>query len=402
MAFYDRETVDDLLLHVDLETVVRATGYHPRGTGKNRGVECPSCGKDGHHCKINTHKGLFNCFVCNFAGNAIHWLRKTKNLGFIDAVEYLAKMFNYELPKDQDFNKKIFSEKIAALTEAVNFYRNFKSDYLLTRGITQEVIDKFKIGFAPGGVLKQHLNSKGFDDELLLKVGLIRNVNGKLMDAFFNRVVIPIIRNGHVVDLYGRDTTGSANKHHYAIGKDIAFNIDSIVRVGQKVGDEVLSAEERKKIPAVIVESPINALTLLSNNYNQVIATGGAFKFTRLHVALLKEKGVEQVLIAYDTGDRSGAGQEGAIEAGELMQSEGIHSRILEFPESTDVNDLFVNGGGMKEFRDLAKKAKPLDMYKAYRFLDSLPEDVLQQYLFEKKHFRSLNKESDQVISLER
>jgi DNA primase len=365
--YYPPEIIDKMMSEIPYQEVLRYYNYPVRGTGKNRGSNCPNCGKDHEHFKINTHKNVANCFVCHWAGNPIQFIQKVENVTFIEAVERYAEIGHFSLP---NYSSNKFTRKERILYHAAKYYSQFHNDYLLKRGISQQVIEKKLIGYAEGGKkLKEYLNSLSFSDEELLEVGLIKERNGVLMDFFFQCVVIPIFLNGRVVDLYGRYTKEGQTKHLYLYGDYIAYNLDNI----------------DPRLPVIIVESIINALTLESDNINNVMAIGGATKFTLKHAKQLKAKGVKIAYIGYDTGDLSKGGQKGAIQTGKLLKEVDIKSLVLNMPSNTDINELYLRfPEPRKKLKEIIQKAEPIELYEARLILDGIDVEWIQNYLKER------------------
>lgn len=367
--FYERETINQLIDAVSFETVLDYYSFPVTGKGKNRGSNCPKCGKDQEHFKINTHTNLCNCFVCGFKGNAIQFIRLVEGMGFIAAVEKMAGIGDFVLPSGKPpVGKKEISIQERLMYHAVGFYESIATNYPETRGITKEVAKEHRIGFAPGGsALYEFLLEKGFSSEDILASKLVVDRSGRLMDFFYQCVVFPIIHHGKVVDLYGRHIGKSQIKHVYLIGDFMLYNIDNV---------------DGKK-PVVYVESIINALSLKSAGYSNVVAVGGAKKFSGRHAQMLKDKGVKLAINGFDTGDLSGAGQEGAIAAGRIIEELGIVHAIMQLPDEKDINELILEEGyaGFKRVVQAAKRTEEFELrYK----LSKVSTDWLQEYMGER------------------
>lgn len=367
--FYSPETIDKLMNRISFESILRFYGYPVRGTGKTRGSTCPNCNKDFNHFKINTVKNLAKCFVCEWKGNPIQFIQLVDNKSFIQAVEKYAEIG--DIPLENEHSNEV-NRKELILHHASNFYAQFEHEYLINRGISKEVIKENKIGFAKGGKeLKHHLNSLSFTDDELLEIGLIKKRNNtQLMDYFFNCVIIPIFHNGKVVDLYGRYILDGQIKHLYLFGEHIAYNLDRI----------------NPQYPIIIVESLINALTMLSHKNINVIAVGGAGKFNIRHARQLKAKKVTKCFIGYDTGDLSESGQKGAIEAGTLLEEVGIKTNILQMPESIDINEMYLKYSHAHErMKRIIKESLPVKEFQAHFILDHMTISWIQNYIMDRQ-----------------
>jgi len=360
--FYKRETIDHLLSVVSFEAVLTHYDYPIKGRGKNRGSTCPSCGKNDQHFKINSYKNLAQCFVCGFKGNVLHFIQKVEGINFIQSVEKCAEIGQYKLPENNQKNPLTVQDKI--LYYAMSFYKTHSSNYLKERGISEQVIQDKQIGYAPGGTaLKDHLIKKNFSASDLLDSGLIIKRNGELRDFFYQCVIIPIFKKGIVVDLYGRHIGSSKIKHLYLKGDFILYNGDNI--------------RDTKNVLAV--ESIINALSAISHGIKDVVAVGGASKFSKQHAAILRAKGIRCVYNAFDTGDLSGSGQKGAIEAGRILKESGIDQKVVQFPKGIDLNVL-LNTEGLKEFKNMLADSQVTDEYELRYKLDQMPDEWIIKY----------------------
>lgn len=366
--YYPPEVIDELMAKVPFEEVLKYYGYPIKGTGKSRGSDCPKCGKNHEHFKINTARNVAKCFVCNWSGNPIQFIQEIDNIRFLDAVEKYASIGKVELSQSE--NQEV-TRKDKMLFLAAKFYAQFSSEYLINRGIAEEVIKDNMIGFAKGGTgLKKFLNDHSFSDEELLDNGLIkRRSNNILMDYFFNCVIIPIVQNGRVMDLYGRYVNDGNLKHLYLIGDSFSYNIDNC----------------NPNLPILLVESKINALTAMSHKQKNVVAVGGTEKFSLRQARQLKAKGFKKVYIGYDTGDLSKGGQRAAIQTAEILNEVGIDAVILKMPEATDINELYLNfEDAHDKMKKIVKEALPYKEYEAKFILDEMSISWIQNYIYDR------------------
>jgi len=367
--YYSPQEIDRLIENVPFEKVLEYYSYPVKGRGKNRGSICPFCSKNHEHFKINTQRNLANCFVCKWSGNAIQFIQEVEKLSFIPAVEKYASIGNFELKPE--INEPSNNLKYKILNATAQFYSQFETDYLDRRGISKDVQKQALIGYAQGGVsLKKHLNNLSFTDDELLEVGVIRKrSNNRLMDYFYNCVIIPIYKNGRIVDLYGRYTEKGNTKHVYLYGHPFFYNLEQC----------------NPKKPIIIVESIINQLTLKSNGITNVGAVGSCERFTKNHVKELVNLGFKAAFIGFDTGDKSKAGQQGAIKASELLHTANIVNRIIEMPKNTDINELYLTYDKPNEvMKHLILNSVESNKFKAKLLLDQIDIEWIENYLKER------------------
>ena len=184
-------------------------------SGANYWGLCPFHNDKKPSMSVSPSKGIYKCFSCGAGGDALNFLVKIQNREYKDVIFELADKFGFELPKKfagNDKNKSIKKDMLSACEKAADFYHNYlfttTSDaktgmtLLKKRDITDEIINTYKLGFAPNKYdsLYKELK-KEFSDDILEKAGLIlKSNNGGYIDRFRNRVIIPIRNeNGQTV-----------------------------------------------------------------------------------------------------------------------------------------------------------------------------------------------------------
>lgn len=378
MAFTE-EFLQQVRSATDLVELMKDYGEKFRKVGGSRVNaiwECSCPGKKTtNKSRVNVVKQLFNCYSCGFAGNCFNFVMAKENVDFPKAVRILSERAGIQVPDDEE-SMIALRKRSEAYEVAMAFFQSFASDYYRDRGFTPSDVQLMKGGYAPGGkALKAHMLALGYDEQYLNDIRLI---NSKGNDSMFKRVVFPVYQNGLIVDIYGRAADPrSERKHFYLNGINICYGIDQ-VKPGQ---------------PVILVESIINAETLLKvfrendelvtscvNKGLGVIATGGCTKFALFHVNQLKRKNVPMVFICFDP-DASGAGHEHALQAGKLLESRGITSRIMELPTDCDVNDFFVKEQrSCEDFFHYFSHAQRPQTFEHLLWLRKIPRDLLLKF----------------------
>jgi len=165
---------------------------------------CPFHNEKTPSFSVSNTKGLYYCFGCSASGDAFEFISQTEGLSFKEALERLASVTGVELPKSLSITKED-NKLFLALDLAANWFAQKNQgvvDYLKQRKILPEIIDKFKIGYAPSSGLKEYLNSSGIEDKILIDIGL---VNKNFHDYFYDRLIFPIYNiAGRVIGFGGR------------------------------------------------------------------------------------------------------------------------------------------------------------------------------------------------------
>lgn len=268
---------------------------------------CPFCGDENYHFYVDQNEGPFFCHKCNKKGNLIT-LKKHfgDNPGNGKQEETILPAFQKPKPKAPNPG---FAEKYhQALLKQPETLK-----YLHDRGINQDSIDRFKIGF-------YQKNGTSF-------------------------ISIPHFQNGQLQNIKFRSLP-PAEKTFRRIPdcKSILFNTDAV----KKYSDSI-----------IITEGELDAITLIQAGLENVVSgTTGAGSFGPDWIGLLKP--VKKIYLAYDA---DAAGQDGARS---LAKRLGYNRTFnIELPPGQDVNDFF-QSNGVDEFKELFHQAKPFDLPGVY------------------------------------
>lgn len=373
---FTTEFIDNLLKHVDMMEIMEKHGVRVKsGSGINNFYQASFCcnKSDFENGRIRKSTQTYRCQACKSGGNALHFLMRVVNLTYHEAVTQLAEMYGVEMPVYDSEKRKAEVRKEKALKLAASFYNEQENNiYMIDRGISEEVLKRHCVGYAPGGrALRSHLEKYGYTKSDLLEYKLI---NSKGLDSFFYRAVVPIFLNGRVIDLYGRSTDDSKSgvKHFYLYGDNILGGIDNI--------------DPDKFV--VLYESAIDRLAAESHDIKNGVDSGGAQKFTANHARKLQKKGVQNVLVIYD-GDK--AGRAGALTSGQLLIDAGINVWIAELPEKQDPAKMLKEEGKDK-FLAAIHNPKTYAQFKMYQELSKYPLAEIEKYVAEMKKGEVINR----------
>jgi DNA primase len=321
---------------------------------------CPWHDDHNPSLSVDDTKGLYHCFGCDAKGDIIELVRKMENVSFREAMKKLEGKIDSsgtapirkltpekaEAPKEEGAS----TLPLIALADIAAYYHNrlFESkdavQYLIKRGITNTgLYERFAIGFADGSILSK-LSDK--QQEALKAPGILTKKNG---EHFHNCVVFPIIDDSErVAGLYGRRIDEHEPKHLYLPGPHRGiWN-----RKASKVYDEI-----------VLVESIIDALSLVQIGVENVQPLYGTNGFTAEHLQTLKDDNVKAVVLALDNDPSTGSGQAAGRKAAEKHKAklldEGFTVKTI-FPKlSKDWNEELVAGLEKETFQLLIEEASP-------------------------------------------
>lgn len=388
MARFSDVWLSDLYAKSDIVDVVSSyTTLSERG-GRYWGL-CPFHNEKTPSFSVSRDKQLYYCFGCKQGGNVSNFIMKTENLSFGEAVELLARRAGLPMPQmldDKKFHEiKEKKQTIASMHKiAARHYRDVlfspqgkeALDYLKRRGIGEEAVLRFGIGYAPDrwedvGTL---LAENGFSQSLINESGLVTVKDGKAFDAFRNRVMFPIINVFGDVIAFGGRVLGDANPKYLNTRETLLFN-----KRRNLYGIDLLRKQRAAK-SAVIVEGYMDVVSMFAHGVKAVVASLGT-ALTKEQAVLLKRY-VEDVFVAYD-GDE--AGEIATQKALGILEAEGHSVRVIRFEQGQDPDD-FIRKQGLRGFAAKVKAAPTAIGYRlhvAEQGFDMSSEDGREGYAIE-------------------
>lgn len=365
---FSQETLDEVLSRIDIVELI--SGYMPlKRAGRNFKAVCPFHKEKTPSFMVNPDKQIYHCFGCGIGGNAFNFLMRYERIEFPEAVEQLARKAGVVLPdkvkNSQPQNSNSYLYKINEL--AAIFYRNILNspegnvakEYLVKRGVKEQSVEEFRLGFAPqkwDGLLN-FLKSKGAPLALLEKSGLIiPKDGGGYYDRFRGRIIFPVCDIKNRVIAFGARVLPGKDE-------DAAKYINSpetpIYIKGRNLFGLNLARESIVKFDcALIVEGYLDLLIAYQEGVRNVIASQGT-ALTPEQARLLKRYTHNAVMV-YD-GDS--AGESATLRSLDIFLEEEIDVRIVSLPKGFDP-DTYIRSQGADKFRELAQDALTLFEYK--------------------------------------
>lgn len=358
--------IEDLISRVDLVELI-GSRVPLKKHGKEYKGCCPFHGEKTPSFTVVPDKNFYHCFGCGEHGNALGFLMKHDNLGFIDAVEDLADRVGVEVPREQTVGQRPppSDALFATLEKAAAFYRSELmntargKDYFKARGLTGETAATFGLGYAPDAwdsVLKL-LGGSDAERARLLQTGLIieRDNRSGHYDRFRDRVMFPIRdARGRTIGFGGRVLDKGEPKYMNSPETELFHK-----------GRELYGLYEARQASRtltrlLIVEGYMDVVRLHQAGITYAVATLGTAT-TPEHLARVFRI-CNEVTFCFD-GDRAGrAAAWKALENSLSQVREGRQIRFLFLPDGHDPDSL-VGEEGREAFEARIKQAMPLSEY---------------------------------------
>ena len=337
--------------------------------GKDHWSLCPFC-EDGNNpsFSVSSQKQFYYCFRCRASGNAIGFLMNYQSKDFLDAIETLATNAGLEIPqKIQGESFEKYKKIIDANEHARDFFlRQLRDnpegkqvlDYLLNRGISEEVLKEFEIGFAPSGWanLKDYFLKLEKHDFIKNETGLFKkNEKNNVYDVFRNRIIFPIkSKKGHVIGFGGRVIDNEMPKY-------LNSSENEVFKKGKELyGFHEVLKNNRNLKKILVVEGYTDVLSLFSNKISYAVATLG-IATSKIHLEKLFGC-VDEVVFCFD-GDEAGMkAAESAMKISLPTIKDGKILKFLFLPDAHDPSSL-LEDEGRDEFEERLDKAMVLSDY---------------------------------------
>ncbi|MEO8343187.1 MAG: DNA primase, partial [Gallionella sp.] len=357
--------IQDLLNRLDIVDVIER--YVPlKKAGANFIACCPFHNEKSPSFTVSQTKQFYHCFGCGAHGTAISFVMEHAGLGYVDAIEELARSMGLEVPHERqaagEAYQKIAPDLYEVMQTATHYYREqlklsqHAIDYLKQRGLSGEVAAKFGIGYAPDGWQNLTAAFSNYQDAALSETGLvITGDEGKRYDRFRDRIMFPIINvRGQVIGFGGRVLDKGEPK--YLNSPETPLFEKGRELYGLFQAQKSIRAEQR----VLVVEGYMDVAALAQHGLEYVVATLGTAT-TPYHVQKLLRL-TEHIVFCFD-GDK--AGQRAAWRALENALpylQDGKRISFLFLPVEHDP-DSFIREFGKAVFEQRMQEAMPLSAY---------------------------------------
>lgn len=308
---------------------------------------CPFHDDKNPSMSISLQKGLYHCHACGAGGDSIKFIMEHENLGFGEAIEFIARFFNYPLEYEKGFAKKIKSDILPLMADFYHqnlFRRNDILDYLKSRGLDNQTIEEFKIGYCGASFESvRYIQESGLNINEALKYGILIKNTDKFYARFSNRIIFPILSpTGVVIGFGGRTLSGEKNIAKYINSAQSEIFNKSRVLYGLNIARNYI----HKKKSIIIVEGYMDAILLHKNGFKNTVATLGT-AFNEGHIGLLKKEEVE-ILACFD-GDS--AGLNAGFRASKILAQNSRDGGVVVLRDGLDPADIMQKNP--KEFEKL-------------------------------------------------
>ncbi|QJD78719.1 DNA primase [Spirosoma rhododendri] len=362
--------------------------------GSNYIACCPFHNEKTPSFNVNPVRQIYKCFGCGKAGDAVRFVMDIENIGYGEALRYLAKKYGVEIEEQEQTPEELLRQnERESLLIALNFAKTYfqelmqKTDegksiglsYFRERGFTNPTIDAFELGYSldQWDGLLQEGTKRGYNPDMLEKAGLIlrKEAEGggkaKTFDRFRGRVMFPIHNvSGRVIAFGARILKTDKNQPKYLNSPETTVYHKSQVLYGIYQAKQAIRQED----VCFLTEGYTDVISLHQAGIKNVVASSGT-SLTTEQIRLIA-RFTPNVTILYD-GDA--AGIKAALRGLDMVLEEGLNLRLLLLPDGEDP-DSYVHKVGADAFKAYIKQhSQDFIDFKASRWLTEAGDDPLKR-----------------------
>ena len=354
-----QETVDRILDAARIDEVV-GDFVTLRRRGANLVACCPFHNEKTPSFYVSPSKGIFKCFGCGKAGSAVGFVMEHEHYTYVEALKYLANKYHIEVQEKEETVEEIAArqrtESLMLVSEfAQKFFvnnllhtdegRNLGLAYLHSRGLDDETIERFGLGWAPSGrtALTDAALAEGYKAEYLVEAGLaIQYDDGRVVDRFHERAMFPIHSlAGRVIAYSGRTLRSDSEVAKYVNSPETPIYVKSRALYGIWLAKGDISKADK----CLLAEGNVDVVSMHQLGLRNVVASCGT-SLTEEQIRIIK-KFTNNITVMYD-GDK--AGIHAAQRAIGMILKEGMNVSLVLFPDGDDP-DSFCRKHTLEEVR---------------------------------------------------
>lgn len=385
----DQETIQRIMDAARIEEVI-GDFVSLKKRGANHIGCCPFHNEKTPSFYVSPSKGIFKCFGCGEAGDVVKFLMKHEHYTYPEALRWLADKYHIEIKEEEQteeekqrqterdglFHVSEFAQKyFADLLYNDEMGRAVGLSYFHGRGLSDEVIKRFGLGYCldEWSNFTDHALKNGYSLQVLEKTGLtiVKEDTGKQYDRFRGRVMFPIYSiSGRVLGFSGRVLTSEKQAAKYVNSPDSDIYNKSRILYGLYQARSAIAKADK----CYLVEGNVDVISMHQSGVENTVASCGT-SLTVEQIRLIKRY-TQNVTVLYD-GDK--AGVKAALRAIDLLFAEGMHVRLVLFPDDEDPDSYAQKYGSTQLQEFLASHEDNFIMYKTRVLLDGVKDDPIRK-----------------------
>ncbi len=383
----DQETVNRIIDRADIAEVVQDF-VNLKRRGVNYLGLCPFHGEKTPSFTVSPSKGIYKCFGCGKAGNAVGFIMEHEQLKYPEALKFLARKYQIEVKEEEETPEQIEQKNhresmIIVTSVAQKYFSNILLNdkegkaiglsYFKERGFSNEIIEKFQLGYSPENrtAFTDYALKAGYKLNYLTDTGLTIEKNDYKFDRFAARVMFPIhALSGNPIAFGGRILKTDEKTAKYLNSPESEIYHKSDVLYGIYFAKKEIVKQEK----CFMVEGYTDVISLHQAGIENVVASSGT-SLTENQIRLVK-RFTDNLTILYD-GDA--AGIKASFRGIDLVLEQGMNVKVVLFPNGEDP-DSFSRKLSKKELRDfIAENENDFIRFKTSLLLEDAKNDPVKK-----------------------
>ncbi len=369
MSRIPKEQIDQIRMKSDIVETIAS--YIPLNRkGKNFMGLCPFHEDNNPSMSVNPDKQIFKCFVCGEGGNVFSFIQKYEKVHFVDAVIKQAKNINIDISQYEKTTIAPINKRKEHLYNLMKEVRNFTSYQLKSkdgqmglrnlreRGYQDAVLEKFQVGLAlSGNQIFEFLKAKGYSEEEMLSVDVIRVGDTQIQDVFYNRIMFPIQDQfGNVIAFSARTLDPNSTVKYINTGETELYTKSHHIYNLNRVKEKFRYADR-----IIITEGVTDVFAFSMAGFDEAVSLLGV-AISKTQIDLIR-KHTKSVMLAFD-GDK--AGYDATYEIGKRLNAANIPIKIWYNDSGLDPDDLYKKEGAKALARGVEAALGWLDFLLTY------------------------------------
>ena len=338
-----RETIDQVFATLKIEEVV-SDYVTLRRRGANLIGLCPFHDEKTGSFTVSPAKGIYKCFGCGKAGNAVNFIMEYEHCSYTEAIKMIAKRYHIEVKEKEltEEEKQLHDEResLFAVNEWARQWfidqlwnteegENIGLSYFRERGLRDDIIRKFQLGYSPNkNALYPAAKQAGYQDTFIEKTGLCGKSERGYYDRFRDRVIFPILSvSGKTVAFAGRLLKQKEHVGKYVNSPDSTIYSKQNELYGLALAKNAIVKENN----CYLVEGQMDVISMFQAGVENVVSSGGT-SLTHPQIRLI-HRFTNNITVIYD-GDK--AGIKAALRGIDMLLEEGLNVKVVLLPDGED------------------------------------------------------------------
>lgn len=388
MKKIDDETRQRILDAADIVDVV-SDFVSLKRRGANYIGLCPFHNERTPSFSVSRSRGICKCFSCGEGGSAVNFIMKIENIGYYDALKYLAHKYGIEVKEHEVSAEEREAENRRESMMAVNTFalehfehnihdtengREIGLSYFRERGVNDEMIKHFHLGYAldiPDDLLKSAI-AKGYREQVLLDTGLCaKNSRDLTYDRFKGRVIYPIFSvSGRPIAFGGRTLRSDKKIAKYVNSPESEIYHKSSVLYGLYQAKQSIVRKDK----CFLVEGYMDVISMCQAGITNVVASSGT-SLTQGQIRLI-HRFTKNVTVIYDS---DAAGIKASLRGIDLLLAEGLNIKVLLLPDGDDPDTFAQHNSPAFVEKYIEDNEQDFIGFKTRILLDGTKNDPLQR-----------------------